>query len=94
MLVPVYCPEVPVDKVNPSTLEYAKRLMLTADQARHEVGLPERYRVSVRIGGRIALWEGFLPARMVASFVTAGQFYRVPDSPEYSLIQSIWYIRV
>ncbi|MCW8956105.1 MAG: LysR family transcriptional regulator [Gammaproteobacteria bacterium] len=42
-------------------LEYAKRLVLTADQARDEVGLPERYRASIRIGGRIALWEGFLP---------------------------------
>ncbi|MFO7602657.1 MAG: LysR family transcriptional regulator [Gammaproteobacteria bacterium] len=42
-------------------LEYAKRLVLTADQARDEVGLPERYRASLRIGGRIALWEGFLP---------------------------------
>ncbi len=41
--------------------EYAKRLVLTADQARDDVGLPERYRASIRIGGRIALWEGFLP---------------------------------
>ncbi|MCI0507780.1 MAG: LysR family transcriptional regulator [Gammaproteobacteria bacterium] len=42
-------------------LDYAKRLVLTADQARHDVGLPERYRATLRIGGRIALWEGFLP---------------------------------
>lgn len=42
-------------------LDYAKRLVLTADQARDEVGLPERYRASIRVGGRIALWEGFLP---------------------------------
>lgn len=42
-------------------LDYAKRLVLTADQARDEVGLPGRYRASLRIGGRIALWEGFLP---------------------------------
>ena len=42
-------------------LDYAKRLVLTAEQARDEVGLPERYRASIRIGGRIALWEGFLP---------------------------------
>jgi DNA-binding transcriptional LysR family regulator len=42
-------------------LGYAKRLVLTADQARDDVGLPERYRASIRIGGRIALWEGFLP---------------------------------
>jgi DNA-binding transcriptional LysR family regulator len=42
-------------------LPYAKRLVLTADQARSDVGLPQRYRASIRIGGRIALWEGFLP---------------------------------
>ena len=42
-------------------LDYGKRLVLTAEQARDEVGLPERYRASIRIGGRIALWEGFLP---------------------------------
>lgn len=42
-------------------LNYAKRLVLTADQARDEVGLPECYRASIRIGGRIALWEGILP---------------------------------
>lgn len=42
-------------------LDHAKRLVLTADQARDEVGLPERYRASLRVGGRIALWEGFLP---------------------------------
>lgn len=42
-------------------LNHAKRLVLTAEQARHDVGLPERYHASIRIGGRIALWEGFLP---------------------------------
>lgn len=42
-------------------LDYAKRLVLTADQARDELGLPERFHDSIRIGGRIALWEGFLP---------------------------------
>lgn len=42
-------------------MEYAKRLVLTAEQARHEIGLPDRYRATIRIGGRIALWEGFLP---------------------------------
>ncbi len=42
-------------------LGHAKRLVLTAEQARDEVGLPGRYRASIRIGGRIALWEGFLP---------------------------------
>ena len=41
--------------------DYAKRLVLTAGQARDDVGLPERYRASIRISGRIALWEGFLP---------------------------------
>jgi len=42
-------------------LDYAKRLVLTADQARNDVGLPPRYRATIHIGGRIALWEGFLP---------------------------------
>lgn len=42
-------------------LDYAKRLVLTPEQARNDVGLPERYHASIRIGGRIALWEGFLP---------------------------------
>jgi len=42
-------------------LDYAKRLVLTAEQARDEVGLPGRYRGRIRIGGRIALWEGLLP---------------------------------
>ncbi len=42
-------------------LNHAKRLVLTADQARTEVGLPPRYRGSIRMGGRIALWEGLLP---------------------------------
>ena len=41
--------------------DYAKRLVLTAEQAHDDAGLPERYRASIRIGGRIALWEGFLP---------------------------------
>jgi DNA-binding transcriptional LysR family regulator len=42
-------------------LEYAKRLVLTAEQARHDIGLPTRYHATIRIGGRIALWEGLLP---------------------------------
>ena len=42
-------------------MEYAKRLVLTAEQARHDIGLPDRYHATIRIGGRIALWEGLLP---------------------------------
>lgn len=42
-------------------LTYAKRMVLTADQARDDVGLSERFQASLRIGGRIALWEGILP---------------------------------
>jgi DNA-binding transcriptional LysR family regulator len=41
--------------------QHAKRLVLTEEQARHDVGLPGRYRATIRIGGRIALWEGYLP---------------------------------
>lgn len=40
---------------------HAKTLVLTVEQARHDAGLPDRYRGSIRIGGRIALWDGFLP---------------------------------
>lgn len=42
-------------------LQHAKTLVLTVEQARHDVGLPSRFRTSIRIGGRIALWEDFLP---------------------------------
>ncbi len=42
-------------------LRHAKTLVLTLEQARHDVGLPSRFRASIRIGGRIALWEGLLP---------------------------------
>jgi DNA-binding transcriptional LysR family regulator len=42
-------------------LHHAKTLILTLDQARHDVGLPSRYTASITIGARIALWEGFLP---------------------------------
>lgn len=41
--------------------EYAKRLLVTAEQARHHVGLPGRYRATLRVGARIALWEAYLP---------------------------------
>jgi DNA-binding transcriptional LysR family regulator len=42
-------------------LQHAKTLLLTVEQARHDVGLPSRYRASIRVGGRIALWDAFLP---------------------------------
>lgn len=42
-------------------LRHAKSLMLTLEQARHDVGLPSRFRASITIGARIALWDGFLP---------------------------------
>lgn len=42
-------------------LRHAKSLMLTVEQARHDVGLPSRFRASITVGARIALWEGFLP---------------------------------
>lgn len=35
--------------------------MLTYEQARHDVGLPSRFRASLTIGARIALWDEFLP---------------------------------
>jgi len=42
-------------------LDYAKRLVTTEKQAKHDIGLSNRYRSTLRIGGRIALWENFLP---------------------------------
>lgn len=42
-------------------LRHAKTLVLTLEQARHDVGLPSRFRASITVGARIALWEGFLP---------------------------------
>jgi len=42
-------------------LRHAKSLLLTLDQARHDIGLPSRYRASITIGARIALWEALLP---------------------------------
>ncbi len=42
-------------------LRHAKSLVLTLEQARHDVGLPSRFRASITVGARIALWEGFLP---------------------------------
>lgn len=42
-------------------VHHAKAFVLTLDQARHDVGLPSRYRASITIGARIALWEVFLP---------------------------------
>ncbi len=38
-------------------LRHAKTLMLTMEQARHDVGLPSRYSSSLIIGARIALWD-------------------------------------
>lgn len=42
-------------------LRHAKSLLLTLEQARHDIGLPSRYRASINVGARIALWEEMLP---------------------------------
>ena len=43
-------------------MRHAKTLLLTMEQARHDVGLPGRYRASLTIRAGIALWDaGFLP---------------------------------
>jgi LysR family transcriptional regulator, flagellar master operon regulator len=44
-------------------LRHAKALLLTLDQARHDVGLPGRFEASITVGARIALWEGFFLPR-------------------------------
>ncbi len=41
-------------------LRHAKSLLVTLEQARHDIGLPSRYRASITIGARIALWEALL----------------------------------
>ena len=42
-------------------VRHAKTLLLTFEQARHEVGLPSRFRASLTVGARIALWDQWLP---------------------------------
>ncbi len=42
-------------------LRHAKSLLLTLEQARHDIGLPSRFRASITVGARIALWEELLP---------------------------------
>lgn len=42
-------------------LPHAQRLMRVVEQAWREVGLPSRYRATLRVGARIALWESLLP---------------------------------
>jgi DNA-binding transcriptional LysR family regulator len=61
-------------------VRHAKAFILTLDQARHDVGLPSRYRASICIGARIALWEVFLPRWL-------GELRRT--SPDISIISEI-----
>lgn len=42
-------------------LPHAKHLVRTLEQARHDVGLAERYRGSLTLRARPALWDGYLP---------------------------------
>ena len=42
-------------------LRHAKSLLLTLELARHDIGLPSRFRASITVGARIALWEELLP---------------------------------
>ncbi len=42
-------------------LRHAKAVLLTLEQARHDIGLPNQFKGSIRIGARIALWEELLP---------------------------------
>lgn len=42
-------------------LKHAKSMLLTLDQAKHDIGLPSRFRASITVGARIALWETMLP---------------------------------
>jgi DNA-binding transcriptional LysR family regulator len=40
---------------------HAKSFLLTLEQARHDIKLPSRFRASLTVGARIALWEELLP---------------------------------
>ncbi|BBJ23176.1 LysR family transcriptional regulator [Candidatus Nitrotoga sp. AM1P] len=40
---------------------HAKSFLLTLEQARHDIKLPSRFRASITVGARIALWEELLP---------------------------------
>ncbi|MEC4748375.1 LysR family transcriptional regulator [Methylomicrobium sp. Wu6] len=42
-------------------LGHAKALLLTLEQARHDIGLPSKFRASITVGSRIALGESMLP---------------------------------
>lgn len=42
-------------------MRHAKSLLLTLEQAHHDIGLPSRFRASITIGARIALCEELLP---------------------------------
>ncbi len=42
-------------------LKHAKSMLLTLEQAKHEIGLPSRFRASITVGARIALCETILP---------------------------------
>lgn len=42
-------------------LKHAKAMLLTLEQAKHDIGLPSRFTGSITVGARIALWETLLP---------------------------------
>ena len=54
---------------------HASALIRTVEQARHDIGLPEGFRGTLTIGGRIGLWEEFLlqwlPLMQAATSISA-----------------------
>lgn len=50
---------------------HAKSLLLTLEQARHDIRLPSRFHASITVGARIALWEELLPRWVGAMRVLA-----------------------
>jgi DNA-binding transcriptional LysR family regulator len=40
--------------------KHASTLVRTVEQARHDVGIPARFRAAMTVGGRFGLWEQFL----------------------------------
>lgn len=43
-------------------MRHAKAMLLTLEQARHDIGLPSKFRASITVGARIALWDALLPS--------------------------------
>lgn len=62
-------------------LKHAKSIQLAMEEARYDAGLPEKYRASLTIGARIALWDAGLLTKWVGLLRA-----KLPDISIYSEI--------